>query len=533
MNAGSGLLTIGGGTHGLNILIGANKELVVAAMSADISLLNIIKDNVGGASALTKSGPNKLTLSGVNTYTGPTTITGGTLAYGGSNIIGTGAVTVSGSTAILDLGASRTDSVGTVTVEGGGSITGTGTSALTSTGTFEMKSGSVTAILAGASSALNKTTSGTVILSGANSYGGGTTISAGTLQLNGGNLGSGAVTGSGSFVTTVATTNSQDWSGFTGTYTHNSTTVSSQFNVATSTSANAAYVIASDQGSTQGMIAAGNGDYTLQLGSLSGVANSMFRGGNSATGTTTLEVGNLGTNTEFQGIIQNGVTKTMALTKVGNGSLTLSGANTYIGATNVSAGTLLVNGSLGNTAVSVTGGTLGGSGAITGTVSVASGAKLSAGNSIESLATGALTMASGSTYVFEAANNTSTGADLVAVNGTLSLAGVTLSLDAATIAALTGGSWTGGDKLTLLSYLDGGSGITSGFTGYADDTSYFFGSNEWKFNYNDTVTGGNYGADAVAAGQNRFVTFTLVPEPSAALLAGLGVLGLLRRRRNA
>src|SRR5207248_10389130 len=85
-----------------------------------------------------------------------------------SNAISTGGLTVNGSTAVFDLGASHTDSVGTVTLAGGGSINGTGTSAVTSTGTFEMQSGSVSAILAGSGIALNKTTSGTVTLSGAN-----------------------------------------------------------------------------------------------------------------------------------------------------------------------------------------------------------------------------------------------------------------------------------------------------------------------------------------------------------------------------
>ena len=49
-----------------------------------------------------------------------------------SNVIGTGAVTVNGATAVLDL-ATFTDSVGTVTLDGGGLITGTALSALTST----------------------------------------------------------------------------------------------------------------------------------------------------------------------------------------------------------------------------------------------------------------------------------------------------------------------------------------------------------------------------------------------------------------
>jgi hypothetical protein len=140
-------------------------------------------------------------------------------------------------------------------------------------------------------------------------------------------------------------------------------------------------------------------------------------------------------------------------------------------------------------------------------------------------------MASTSVFAYEVADNTSTGADLLASRTKLSLTGVTLSLDLATIAALGGGGWTLGNKLTLISYL--GTDVTSGFTGYVDDTNYTFGSNIWKFNYNDTVAGGNYGTDAVAGGQDRFVTLTVVPEPNvAALLGGLGVLALLRRRRD-
>jgi len=82
-----------------------------------------------------------------------------------------------------------------VTVDGGGSITGSGTSTLTSTGTYEMKSGSVSAILGGSGIALNKTTSGTATLSGANTYTGTTTVTVGTLVVANSNAlgGGGAV----------------------------------------------------------------------------------------------------------------------------------------------------------------------------------------------------------------------------------------------------------------------------------------------------------------------------------------------------
>jgi fibronectin-binding autotransporter adhesin len=263
-------------------------------------------------------------------------------------------------------------------------------------------------------------------------------------------------------------------------------------------------------------------------------ANSDLNLGNGAvflTGTRQVSVTNAATTLTVGGIISG---SGFGVTKAGDGTLALGGANSYTGATNVNAGKLLINGSTStSSAVTVNAGTLGGTGTIGGTVSVVGGAFLAPGASIESLATGALTMASGSTFAYEAASNSATGADLLAVNGAIALTNVTLLFDPVTSAALAGGAWLDGNKLTLLSYIDAGAGITSGFAGYADDTGYTFGSNVWTFNYNDLAAGGNYGTDATASGQNKFVTmtYTVIPEPSAALLASLGALALLRRRR--
>jgi autotransporter-associated beta strand protein len=148
------------------------------------------------------------------------------------------------------------------------------------------------------------------------------------------------VTGTGNIYST-GTTISGDESAFAGTFTHNSTTASTSFINSVSTSANAAYVMASTQGSLQGFIA-GNGGLTLNIGSLTGVTGSLFRGANGGSaGTTTLSIGALNQNTVFSGNIYDGVNVKLALTKVGSGSLTLGSSNTYSQGTNVSNGTLI------------------------------------------------------------------------------------------------------------------------------------------------------------------------------------------------
>jgi len=79
---------------------------------------------------------------------------------------------------------------------------------------------------------------------------------------------------------------------------------------------------------------------------------------------------------QFSGVLAN-TTGSLGLTLAGNGTLTLSGANTYSGPTLVGGGALLVNGSLGATAVTVqNGAALGGSGVILGSNTLSAGAAL-------------------------------------------------------------------------------------------------------------------------------------------------------------
>ncbi|MEY3897439.1 MAG: hypothetical protein RLZZ214_2960 [Verrucomicrobiota bacterium] len=145
----------------------------------DITANNLTISGVSAVTtgALTKIGAGRLILSGTNGHTGLTSVSNGTLAYGASNALSSGGLTVNGG--ILDIG-SFTDTVGAVTLSSG-SIIGTG-GVLTGTSYGLTDSGSVNAILGG-SGALTKTGVGTATLSGVNTYTGVTTISAGTLAL--------------------------------------------------------------------------------------------------------------------------------------------------------------------------------------------------------------------------------------------------------------------------------------------------------------------------------------------------------------
>jgi autotransporter-associated beta strand protein len=71
-------------------------------------------------------------------------------------------------------------------------------------------------------------------------------------------------------------------------------------------------------------------------------------GGLSSGATITWQVGARNQDTSFAGVIANNIGQS-ALTKVGNGTLTLAGGNSYTGATTVSAGRLQINGSTSGT----------------------------------------------------------------------------------------------------------------------------------------------------------------------------------------
>lgn len=182
-----------------NVTLDANGNTSVISVTnptANLTISGVIANgDVIIAAPLTKQGSGTLTLSGANTYTGTTTVSAGTLAYGITNALSSGGVTVSGGT--LDIGA-FSDTVGAVTLTSG-NITGS-TGVLTGT-SYAMQSGTVGAILGG-TGALTKTTSGTVTLSGANTYTGVTSVLAGTLIV-GANAPSGSAGALGNAVSAV------------------------------------------------------------------------------------------------------------------------------------------------------------------------------------------------------------------------------------------------------------------------------------------------------------------------------------------
>ena len=158
------------GIAGTSVILQNNSTLTTG--DANNTTFAGVMSGTGGN--LSKQGAGTFTLSGLNTYTGLTTVNQGILAYGITNALDAGAITVNNGT--LDIGA-FSDTVAAVTLASG-SITGT-TGVLTGT-SYAVQSGTISARLAG-TGALSKTTDGTVTLSGANTYTGATTVTAGTL----------------------------------------------------------------------------------------------------------------------------------------------------------------------------------------------------------------------------------------------------------------------------------------------------------------------------------------------------------------
>lgn len=173
------------------------------------------------------------------------------------------------------------------------------------------------------------------------------------------------------------------------------------------------------------------------------------------------------------------------LNKAGSGTLTLSGSSTaYSGDVSVSAGTLLVSGVLGDSSADVTvgGGTVGGTGTIGGNLTL------------------------GGSSVLNIANLASP----LSIGGTLSFASSGFGID-----NLSGIDW---DSISLGSYT-----LVSGSLDQTLLDHFGFA--------NRTAVG--TGGTKFAYFQNGSLELVVIPEPRTALLGGIGMLILLKRRRSA
>jgi autotransporter-associated beta strand protein len=163
-----------------------------------------------------------------------------------------------------------------------------------------------------------------------------------------------------------------------------------------------------------------------------------------------------GAGGSFSGVIGDAASgNAISLIKNGSATQTLTGTNTYSGATTINTGSLYVNGALGAGAVTVAGGTLGGSGVIGGPVVVQGSGALAPGAAAGGV--GAMTINStltlGGTTLMDldkssGTNDSVVGLTSVQYGGTLAVSSLS-------------GTLAAGDKFTLFS----AAGYSGAFTG--------------------------------------------------------------------
>ena len=239
----------------------------------------------------------------------------------------------------------------------------------------------------------------------------------------------------------------------------------------------------------------------VTIGSLEGTGL-VYVGGNN------LSIGSNNLSTEFTGVIKYGGPfgpdpTGGSITKIGSGTLTLSGHSTYTGQTVLNAGKLIINGSV-LTPLLVDGGTLSGTGTI-GTTTINGGGTLAPGSSVGILRVdGALTLTLGATYLIELNGPTvGTQHDQTAVTGAVVLGDATLSLR-------LGFQPEPGMMFTIIE--NGGTdGVSGIFAGLSEGMTVAADGQGFSISY--------------AGGSGNDVVLTaIIPEPRTWLLLAMGLL---------
>jgi autotransporter-associated beta strand protein len=445
-----------------------------------------------GAAQVVFSGTTANTYSGTTTVSAGTlqlSKTAGVKAIGGNLNVSGGTALLINSNQILD-SKSVTVVSGTFDIDGkteavagvqliGGSISGSGAGSLTSASDYDVQAGSISAVLAG-TVGLTKTTNGIVSLSGVNTLTGKTTITGGVLSISaetglGGNpagFTADQLTLNGGTLRTTASVVIDDAnrgitlgiSGGTISVTiGNSSSLSSAnvitgsgsltkagagnlvlgavntYNGNTTVSAGGLGLGVSDaipDGPGKGNVTVNSGSTLMLVGNVSDTINGLSGSGmvdtSTINSTATLSVGGNNASSAFGGVIQNSAAgSTLNLVKTGGGKLTLSGANTYSGNTQINDGTVTLTnaGSLtpssGSPIVFVnTNGILAGKGTINEAV-VVNGGTVGPGTSPGKLTVGSADFSSGGVLMIQVPNFGIAGTDYdqLVVIGALTLGG--------------------------------------------------------------------------------------------------------------
>ncbi|HUK22511.1 MAG TPA: autotransporter-associated beta strand repeat-containing protein [Gemmatimonadales bacterium] len=454
VNSDAGLLTLS------NNITGATMGLTIGG-AGNTTVSGVIGTTSG---TLTKDGAGTLTLTAVNTYTGATTVSAGTLKLGIANAISATSDLTVAALATFDLSGFN-EAVGSLA--GAGTVTNSAAGAVTLTSGADNASTLFSGLIQNGTGAvaITKTGTGTLTLSGSNTYTGLTTVNAGVLDVQSstalGAAGTGATVANGAALQV-------DGSGLS---------------IADPVTLNGTGIAAG--GALRNITGSNTWSGPITLGSASRInadAGTLTISNNITGAAQALTLGGAGS------IVVSGVigTTTGSVTKDGSGTVTLSGNNTYTGNTVVSAGTLLVNGAQGGSAVSLNGGTIGGTGTVGAITSTAAGGAVAPGQGPGILNSGNVNLSTGAPSFVVQLNGTTlgTGYDQLNVTGTVNLTGATLS-------GSVGFTATDGMTFTIINN-DGADAITGTFAGLAQGSTVTLSGQTFKISY----TGGT-GNDVV------------------------------------